>query len=184
MLTDGLEWCGLLWCFISCLDSHSDGTHSLQSIHCWASDVMLHFSKKQTHLHLEWSEGEDIFITRWTIPSVHYCYTMPLVSLVSLSQVFVHTHTIQRRILLTKQMILIAPRSAHAMWMTLMPFFFFWSLTTSFSYENTSEKYICVQCNNMFGPTWVCKYWLTESAFVGVAWHLLMTRLFTLVPVN
>ncbi len=40
MLTDGLEWCGLLvdYCdvFISCLDSHSDGTHSLQSIHCWA----------------------------------------------------------------------------------------------------------------------------------------------------
>ncbi len=33
MLNDGLEWCGLLvdYCdvFISCLDSHSDGTHSL-----------------------------------------------------------------------------------------------------------------------------------------------------------
>ncbi len=31
-VTDGLEWCGLLvdYCdvFISCLDSHSDGTHS------------------------------------------------------------------------------------------------------------------------------------------------------------
>ncbi len=44
--------------FISCLDSHSDGTHSLQSIHWWASDVMLNFStsvlmKKQTHLHLD-----------------------------------------------------------------------------------------------------------------------------------
>ncbi len=49
MLTDGLEWCGLLvdYCdvFISCLDSHSDGTHSLQRIHWWASDVMLYFSK-------------------------------------------------------------------------------------------------------------------------------------------
>ncbi len=48
-LTDGLEWCGLLvdYCdvFISCLDSHSDGTHSLQSIHCWASDGIIHFSK-------------------------------------------------------------------------------------------------------------------------------------------
>ncbi len=36
MLSDGLEWCGLLvdYCdvFISCLDSHSDGTHSLQRI--------------------------------------------------------------------------------------------------------------------------------------------------------
>ncbi len=38
LLIDGLEWCGLSvdYCdvFISCLDSHSDGTHSLQSIHC------------------------------------------------------------------------------------------------------------------------------------------------------
>ncbi len=37
MLNDGLDLCGLLlaYCdgFISCLDSHSDGTHSLQSIH-------------------------------------------------------------------------------------------------------------------------------------------------------
>ncbi len=37
MFIDGLEWCGLLvvYCdvFISCLDSHSDGTHSLQRIH-------------------------------------------------------------------------------------------------------------------------------------------------------
>ncbi len=43
MLTDGLEWCGLLvdYCdvFISCLDSHSDGTHSLQSIHWWTSKI-------------------------------------------------------------------------------------------------------------------------------------------------
>ncbi len=71
-LTDGLEWCGLLvdYCnvFISCLDSHSDGTHSLQSIHWWASDVMLNFSKsvpmnKQIPLHLGWPEGECIFST-------------------------------------------------------------------------------------------------------------------------
>ncbi len=51
MLTDGLEWCGLLvdYCdvFISCLNSHSDGTHSL---HCW-----------QTHLYLRWPEDGDIF---------------------------------------------------------------------------------------------------------------------------
>ncbi len=31
--------------FISSLDTHSDGTHSLQRIHWWASNVMLHFSK-------------------------------------------------------------------------------------------------------------------------------------------
>ncbi len=37
----GVVWitCGLLWCFFSCLDS--DGTHSLQRIHWWASDGML-----------------------------------------------------------------------------------------------------------------------------------------------
>ncbi len=48
---------------ISCLDSHSDGTHSLQSIHWWTSDVMLNFSitvlmKKQPHLHLGWPKGK------------------------------------------------------------------------------------------------------------------------------
>ncbi len=57
--------------FISCLDVHSDGTHSLQRIHWWASDVMLHFSKsdlmkKQIHLYFEWPEGgehlQQIFI--------------------------------------------------------------------------------------------------------------------------
>ncbi len=62
MLIDGLELCGLLvdYCvvFISSLDSHSDGTHSMQSINWWESDVMPHFSKsfvikKQTHLHLD-----------------------------------------------------------------------------------------------------------------------------------
>ncbi len=50
--------------FISHLDS--DGTHSLQRIHWYASDVMLNFSKfvqmkKQTHLHLTWPESEQFF---------------------------------------------------------------------------------------------------------------------------
>ncbi len=51
-ITDGLEWCGLLWFFISCLDTHSDGTHSLQRIHWWCNvtDVMLHFSKWRNKL--------------------------------------------------------------------------------------------------------------------------------------
>ncbi len=70
MLITGLAWCRLLveYCdvFISCLDSHSDGTHSLQRTHWWASDVMLHFSilmNKQTSLslHLGLPEGEYIF---------------------------------------------------------------------------------------------------------------------------
>ncbi len=45
--------------FNSCLNSHPDGTHSLQS------DVMLHFSrsvlvKKPIHLYLGWPEGLQI----------------------------------------------------------------------------------------------------------------------------
>ncbi len=41
-----MDWSGVdCDVFISCLDSHSDGTHSLQKIHWWASDVMLHFSR-------------------------------------------------------------------------------------------------------------------------------------------
>ncbi len=65
--SDVLEWCGYLvdYCdvFISCLDSHSDGTHSLQRIYWWVRDAMLHFSKsvlmkKQTHPHLEWPVSE------------------------------------------------------------------------------------------------------------------------------
>ncbi len=31
------DYCGV---FMSCLDSHSDGTHSLQRMHWWGSDVM------------------------------------------------------------------------------------------------------------------------------------------------
>ncbi len=61
MSIDGLELCELLvdYCdvFISCLDSYSDGTHSLQRIHWWASDVKLNFSKsvlmkKQTQIYI------------------------------------------------------------------------------------------------------------------------------------
>ncbi len=67
VLTDGLGYLWIIVMFlISCLDSHSDGTHSLQRIHWWKSDVMLHFSKyvlmkKQTHLHLGSPEGKYIF---------------------------------------------------------------------------------------------------------------------------
>ncbi len=79
MLTDGLEWCGSLvdYCdvFISCLDSHSDGTHSLQSIHCWDSDVMLHFSKSDEETNSStsrmawgWVKFHQMFIFEWTIP--------------------------------------------------------------------------------------------------------------------
>ncbi len=42
-----IDWSDVDFCdvFISCLDSHSDGTHSLQRIHWWATNVNLHFSK-------------------------------------------------------------------------------------------------------------------------------------------
>ncbi len=76
MLVDGLESHRLLWCFYQ---SHSDGTHSLQGIHWWASDVMLHFPisvlmKKLINLHLGWPMGEytfsNFFIFWWIIPSI------------------------------------------------------------------------------------------------------------------
>ncbi len=59
MFTDGLEWSGLLW-FLSAV--WTGGTHSLQRIHWWASDVMLIvfpdlFPWIKTHLHLGWREG-------------------------------------------------------------------------------------------------------------------------------
>ncbi len=74
-----MDWIGD-YCdvFMRCLDSHSDGTHSLQRIHWWASDVMLHFSKsvpmkKQTHLHLGWPDcvstfSENVGSFWWSIP--------------------------------------------------------------------------------------------------------------------
>ncbi len=73
MLIDELEWCGLLvdYCdvFISCLDSHSDGTHSLQRIHQWASDVILHFSKSDEETNSSTSQIPWGWVKnfRWTI---------------------------------------------------------------------------------------------------------------------
>ncbi len=49
------RWTGVIvMFFLSCLDSHTDGIHSLQRIHCRANDVMLKsdMMKKQTHLYL------------------------------------------------------------------------------------------------------------------------------------
>ncbi len=42
-----MDWNRGKYCnvFISCLDCHFDGTHSLQRMHWWASDVMVNFSK-------------------------------------------------------------------------------------------------------------------------------------------
>ncbi len=40
-------WTGVVWIIVMFyqLDSHSDGTHSLQNIHCWDTDGMTHFYK-------------------------------------------------------------------------------------------------------------------------------------------
>ncbi len=74
MLPDGLESCELLVDY--CDVCHADGTHSLQRIHWWASDVKLNFSKsvpmkKQTHtswMAWGWVNNQQIFIFGWTIP--------------------------------------------------------------------------------------------------------------------
>ncbi len=55
-------WIRLKFFFFSCLDSHSDGTHSLQRIQVM---LILNLSKsvlmkKQAHLHLGWPENEYI----------------------------------------------------------------------------------------------------------------------------
>ncbi len=52
----GVVWitCGLLWCFYQLFGLTAP-------IHCRASIVMeCYFSKSKTHLHLLWSEGEEI----------------------------------------------------------------------------------------------------------------------------
>ncbi len=82
---------------ISCLDSHSDGTHSLQRIHWKVSDAMLNFllsvqMVKKTHLYLGWPEGEYIlstFIFGWTIRIVSNSeYILSTVKVCNASQVF------------------------------------------------------------------------------------------------
>ncbi len=71
-----MDWSGVDYCdvFISCLDSHSDGTHSLQRIHWWASVVMLHFSKsdEETNSSTSWMA--------WGWVNVHFGWTFPLTS--------------------------------------------------------------------------------------------------------
>ncbi len=68
-INDELESFGLL-----CLDSHSDGTHSLQRIHWWASDAMLHFYKSDEETNSStswmvwgWLHFQQNVIFGWTI---------------------------------------------------------------------------------------------------------------------
>ncbi len=59
--------------FISCLDSHSDGTHSLQSIHCWDTDAETHFYKPDedtnsstSWMTWRWARFQQMLIFGWT----------------------------------------------------------------------------------------------------------------------
>ncbi len=63
-------WTGVVWIIVMFLsDSHSDGTHSLQSIHCWDTDAETHFSKSDEETNSSWSQ------MTWGL------YTLPLKSL-------------------------------------------------------------------------------------------------------
>ncbi len=70
-LTDGLEWCGLLWCFYQ-LSGLSFWRHPFTAEHplvskWWNATFLQIFQmKKQTHLHLRCKCSHFIF--RWTIP--------------------------------------------------------------------------------------------------------------------
>ncbi len=76
MLIGGLDGCGLLvdccGVFIICLDSHSDGTHSLQRIHWWTSDAK----------YLFWWRNKLIYILEGWVSTyyanVHFVWTIPL----------------------------------------------------------------------------------------------------------
>ncbi len=63
-LTDGLEWCGLLWCFYQ-LFGLSFWRHPFTAEDPLVSKcyISLNLMKKQTHLHLWLLEGEYIFST-------------------------------------------------------------------------------------------------------------------------
>ncbi len=76
MLTDGLEWCGLLWCFYQ-LFGLSFWRHPFTAEHPllrqWCSDTFLQIWWRNKHLHLEWPEGENIFSKYtfgWSIPTL------------------------------------------------------------------------------------------------------------------
>ncbi len=68
--------CGLL------MASYTDGTHSLQMIHWWASAKSV-LMKKQTHLH-GWPEGEYIF-SKLSFFCVNYSFKYAKWSVIELS---------------------------------------------------------------------------------------------------
>ncbi len=89
-----MDWSGVDYCdvFISCLDSHSDGTHSLQRIHWWASDGMPHFSKSDDKT----NSSTSLMARVW----VHFqeSYIFGWISLLSLMLFAVWKHYIHNEI--------------------------------------------------------------------------------------
>ncbi len=77
MLTDGLVCVDYLWIIVmflfSCLDSHSDGTHSLQRIHWWATVMNCYISPKSDEE--TWPEGEK-YIQWMFLFWVNYSFNM------------------------------------------------------------------------------------------------------------
>ncbi len=77
-------WTGVLWIIVMFLsDSHSDGTHSLQSIHCWDTDAETHFYKSNEETNSSWSQiawgwahVQHIFVFGWTIPLIWIFWMM------------------------------------------------------------------------------------------------------------
>ncbi len=59
-----MDWSGVDHCdvLIIGLDSHSDGTHSLKSIHCWTSDGRLHFSKSEAAANSSWMAWNYVWL--------------------------------------------------------------------------------------------------------------------------
>ncbi len=79
---------------ISCLDSHSDGTHSQQQTHCY--DVMLHFSKyvpkKQTNIEsIEWLENVSFNVDSapWTATRAPFLLQFAIVASPSILHIIV-----------------------------------------------------------------------------------------------
>ncbi len=67
MLTDGLQWCGLLWCFyqlfgLSFWRSLIDPIQWMGAKWCNAKFLQICFNY-ETHLHLGWAQCESVFST-------------------------------------------------------------------------------------------------------------------------
>ncbi len=82
----GVMWitCGSLWCFISCLNSHSDGTHSLQRINLQTRDVMLNYLKSQNGV---FTVCHNLSEFHQTITSFHIFVTLPPTPTVTFSTI-------------------------------------------------------------------------------------------------